>query len=530
MTVSRRNFAAISVTACLAAVVACGASGSSNTHAPGDSPSGSEAGADTGPTLSSSNDAGSCAPGAPDLAGCTCAPPGASRACYTGPLATRGVGACHDGSQTCAMAGEFLEYGTCDGEALPSPEKGHCADGVDNDCNGLTDCQDPSCATDPACAPAVDSGSPVDSGSADSSVPFDAAEAAPGSCPTGPLARTVGAHPSILPSMVWTGDGYTIVIDEVVSQSPLTAQLTFEKTDSTGALLAGPTPITPSDGVSRFWPRVAFSGTQYGITFVQAETEIEFLRTDATLTPIPGSTVTLGPTNGLTGSTIGTAAVAWSGQTWGVAWSVSSNSVASTLYFERFDATGAPIGAAQTLGPYGLSDNGTPLIATSSGWAIVVSASPAVLLEIDPQGNVRTVTLPFDALRASLATNGALYGVVADAVNPTEGNSMFATVQVGGALVSSSVASLGTAQSSLPTVVWVDGSFLAVWSETYASDPLPLKMATIPASGGATAYPGTAFSTNTNAGFNNVGAGPCSWGVVYGTFTPGTLDELEVRP
>src|SRR2546426_542768 len=28
-----------------------------------------------------------------------------------------------------------------------------CGDGIDNDCDGLTDCADPDCAADPACAP-----------------------------------------------------------------------------------------------------------------------------------------------------------------------------------------------------------------------------------------------------------------------------------------------------------------------------------------------------------------------------------------
>jgi hypothetical protein len=445
--------------------------------------------------------------------------------------------------QTCGMAGEFLEYGACEGETLPSSEAGHCADGVDNDCNGLTDCQDPACASDPACTPtmtvdsgAVDSGMPdsgvadsgaVDSSAADSTAPFDAGEAG---CPTGTLARTVGAHRSSLPSLLWTGEGYTVVIDEVVTEQPFTSELTFEKTDPTGARIAGPTAITPDDGVSRYWPRASFSGTEYAITYIQAEATTMLMRTDANLVPISGSEVSLAANNGYIGSTFGTAAVAWSGGTWGVAWAISTDSVTSTLYFSRFDGSGAPVGTVQTLGPYGLANNGTPMIATSTGWAIVASASPAVLLEIDMQGNPRTVTLPFDAFQASLATNGTEYGVVADAINPVEGNSMFAAVQVGGAVVPSSTASLGTSTSSLPGVVWVDGSFLALWSQTDASTVLPLLMATIPATGQAAAYPGAQFSTVTNAGFNQAAAGACGWGVVYGTFTAGAFDELEVRP
>lgn len=42
-----------------------------------------------------------------------------------------------------------------------------CANGADEDCNGLADCQDPACVYDPVCLPAVDAGVP-DTGSWDS--------------------------------------------------------------------------------------------------------------------------------------------------------------------------------------------------------------------------------------------------------------------------------------------------------------------------------------------------------------------------
>jgi len=82
-----------------------------------------------------------------------CAPqlcaPGTTQPCYGGPPATKGVAACKGGTQTCAADGK--QWGVCVGEVLPSPEGGHCADGIDNDCNGLVDCKDPWCSTAPSC-------------------------------------------------------------------------------------------------------------------------------------------------------------------------------------------------------------------------------------------------------------------------------------------------------------------------------------------------------------------------------------------
>ena len=52
--------------------------------------------------------------------------------CYSGPSATRGVGACTDGSQSCSSG----SVGKCIGEVLPSTE---LCDNKDNDCDGKTD-------------------------------------------------------------------------------------------------------------------------------------------------------------------------------------------------------------------------------------------------------------------------------------------------------------------------------------------------------------------------------------------------------
>ncbi len=88
---------------------------------------------------------GGCAPGYSDCNGtyddgcetngaCECTP-GETQPCYQGPPGTEGIGTCLGGTQTCNMNGSG--FGVCMGQVLPVDEV--CADGLDNDCNQLTD-------------------------------------------------------------------------------------------------------------------------------------------------------------------------------------------------------------------------------------------------------------------------------------------------------------------------------------------------------------------------------------------------------
>jgi hypothetical protein len=69
-----------------------------------------------------------------------------TRACYTGPPGTSGVGDCVRGNQTCGDDGVL---GTCQGEVLPSVDI--CGDGHDQDCKGGDQVCRP-CSPDASCS------------------------------------------------------------------------------------------------------------------------------------------------------------------------------------------------------------------------------------------------------------------------------------------------------------------------------------------------------------------------------------------
>ncbi|MEI8257482.1 MAG: MopE-related protein [Deltaproteobacteria bacterium] len=65
--------------------------------------------------------------------GCGCTL-GTSRACYSGPGGTSGVGLCHDGTQRCESVAGGASWGTCTGEVTPTPDT---CDGLDHLCTGM---------------------------------------------------------------------------------------------------------------------------------------------------------------------------------------------------------------------------------------------------------------------------------------------------------------------------------------------------------------------------------------------------------
>lgn len=326
--------------------------------------------------------------------------------------------------------------------------------------------------------------------------------------------RDVSTETSALPSLTWVGSGYVIAVDELASPR----QIRLQRTDARGTVVAGPFTLT-APGAQPLWPSISFSGRKFGVTYLDDRSSPRrayFARADASLQLIPGSELALGSANFAALS----ARVAWNAPLgeWGVAWAQGSQ-----VHFERLSSTGVSLGAV-VLGAGSLSDNGNPLVATLTGWAVVASGNPARVIEVGAGAPV-SITLPINANRASIAFGGGQFAVVGDG-NAT--GVRFVRLQ-GGAVVANSTLSLGSTRANLPSVGFDGQSFLTVWSETASGSPAPLKLARISPSATTAMVAGTALTTKTNAGFQSLSVGSCGYGLTYVVFAS-VPTTLEVHP
>jgi hypothetical protein len=119
-------------------VMSCGTSNDS-LFGPGkgDAAPGGGTAADPGGSLGGGG-AGGC-PSDNAAAGCPCGAT-APAACWTGPVADRNRGKCHDGTAQCLVKGEFHEWGPCEGQALDcgGPEPSDASAAPDRGSGGST--------------------------------------------------------------------------------------------------------------------------------------------------------------------------------------------------------------------------------------------------------------------------------------------------------------------------------------------------------------------------------------------------------
>ncbi|MDI3283199.1 SBBP repeat-containing protein [Polyangium sp. 15x6] len=124
----RRSLGLLAVLGLSAVPLACGfdTNGSLPVLAGGAAGSGGTAGAGgVGGTGGSGGDGGA--------GGSVMCTPGATRACYSGPSGTQGVGICKAGTEVCGDNG--MEWGSCEGQVVPAAAE-DCTQPEDEDCNG----------------------------------------------------------------------------------------------------------------------------------------------------------------------------------------------------------------------------------------------------------------------------------------------------------------------------------------------------------------------------------------------------------
>ncbi|MBM4779372.1 MAG: hypothetical protein GQE15_16820 [Archangiaceae bacterium] len=234
------------------------------------------------------------------------------------------------------------------------------------------------------------------------------------------------------------------------------------------------------------------------------------------------SEVALSPTT----ATASGARVAWSTalSQWGVAWSTTAQVV-----FQRFDGAGVSLSQV-SLGAGSVSEAGNPLVATPTGWVLVISGNSPSVVELGT-GTPVVTPLPGTAQRASIAYGSNQLAVAYDmGAQPIQ----FHCVQ-GGAIVANSTLTIGTMTTTirpnLPSLGWNGTAFFIVWSETAGGTPNPLRSATIPPTMTSGNVVGTPLTLRSNAGFNSLALGSCGYALTYGTFAMPTMpDALEVHP
>jgi hypothetical protein len=141
--------------------------------------------------------------------GCGC-DTGDSDPCYSGAEATRGVGACEDGTRTCEVSDGVATWSGCEGDVTPATEV--CGNEVDEDCDGEldNDCSELACPAD-ITVPAGDIAALLATGSGVSNYAFTITAGPAGGAATAIWGGLVSSSPSAQLTPIIVGE-YTVQI------------------------------------------------------------------------------------------------------------------------------------------------------------------------------------------------------------------------------------------------------------------------------------------------------------------------------
>lgn len=285
------------------------------------------------------------------------------------------------------------------------------------------------------------------------------------------------------PRMVWDGTGYGMVWQEGAGTGG--GGVRFARLSEEGIFDRGSIQSLTTLDLAGL-PRVAFSGSEYAVTFYAsgtgrfADAQAQLVRLDRSGKLIAGSTVSL-PKNAPQSRTAN-AAIAWNpvAGEWGLTWmdSDGSGSGSMTLAFARYSAAGALVPGSQVavrsdrnlhLSPVG----GSPFLWTGSGYAVVYVHSTTTtaleLVELNDRGmstgRRRYETAPNLATDATLAQAGLGYGIVYYSV--PDGDIHFVRVTPAGFVAGSdlTLGPSGVAYASSPTIASDGTDYVAAWGQ-----------------------------------------------------------------
>ena len=368
------------------------------------------------------------------------------------------------------------------------PTAEESCDGYDNDCDGLVDNDgacDLSCdAAEPAGGDVIVTNDPSTSnepalvwnGSGYGLVWSDARDGNlelyySGLDPFGQIAPvdvrlTSAIFDSLNASLIWTGDAYATSWCDKRSGS---TQAYFARFDASGAKL---TPDVLLGSCLNSQSSLAWSGSEFGVVWVDGAGEVLFARLDATGSPV-------GLVAGLTDGA-GTArgpALAWSGSEFAAVWHAKDAGNNNQIYFTRVDISGSEIGSETAVTATAVNSRLPDVVWSGAGYGVawaeaggasrfaqfaLLDAAGALLSGPTALSDLQTATMG-----PSLAWSGSDYGVSWRDTRHGNGEVYFSRVDASGAEVGSELRLTDSPADSLPgPLVWTGTEFAIAWSET----------------------------------------------------------------
>ena len=150
---------------------------------------------------------------------------------------------------------------------------------------------------------------------------------------------------SNVPKIVWTGSEYGVVWNDMKEPPQPRGDVWFQRIGADGQKLGGAVKLTEPTGAPRMGPELAWTGSEYGVTWLYREQ----LRSEVYFARVSTSGQKIGVPARITyhDSVKAQAALIWDYNEFAIAWEDERAGSYANIHFQRFDSEGQPIGSAQ---------------------------------------------------------------------------------------------------------------------------------------------------------------------------------------